>query len=169
MTPIRSRSASALLYSDRIYVFSDMLVNRLGNTPLRLIAKQSSSDVRYEELGRAIRHAIDDSIPWVEWEEFEREYDKLGDPITQALGIPNDDLGKAQRKSGSITVADWPNKTSYVYTKWVRKGLSGKPLENNYPPLAKDCSDEQLGEIALKCLQDSLEATLMANKKPRLQ
>jgi hypothetical protein len=166
-TPVRSRSAQVSLYGDVLYVFSDMLVHRLGMTPLRLESKFPRPEVDAVRLGRAVREAIDRSLPWVEWEEFERTYDKLGDPISQAFGIPNDDLNKAQKKSGRVTVEDWPDLTHYLCTKWTRTGASGKPMENTYPPLEKDCSDQELGEQVLNCLRDSLEATLAANKKRR--
>ncbi|WP_152670257.1 hypothetical protein [Lysobacter capsici] len=163
--PPRSHSAQVQLYRDGIYVFSDMLVNRLGRTPLRLEAQFEAASITPLDLGKAVRRAIDKSLPWVEREEFEARYDPLGDPISQAFGIPNKDLNKAGKQSGRVTVGDWPNKTYYECTAWIKKGTSGKPSAKEYPVLPKECSDEQLGVLVLEQLRDSLTETLAANKK----
>lgn len=163
--PPRSHSADAKLYRDHVYVFSKMLVNRLGQTPLRLEAKFDIGNIDPSGLGEAIRQAIDRSLPWVEWEEFERVYEPLGEPVSQAIGIPNKDLNKADMESGRVTVSDWPDEENYVFTPWVFKRTGGPPLRKRYPLLLKDCSDEQLGAQVLECLRDSLAETLAANKK----
>lgn len=164
-SPPRSHSAQVSLYRDSIYVFSDMLVDRLGTMPLRLVAQFEVTRVTPLDLGKAVRQAIAGSLSWVEWEEFEKLRASYGEPVSKALRIPNKDMNKADKQSGLASVADWPNKLHYVCTPWVKKGASGKPLTKAYPILAKDCSDEQLGSQVLECLRDSLAETLAANKK----
>lgn len=163
--PPRSHSADAKLYRDHVYVFSKMLVNRLGRTPLRLEAKFDVADIDPKGLGQAIRQAIDRSLPWVEWEEFEKVYEPLGEPVSQALGIPNRNLYRVDKESGRVSVNDWPEDPNYDFSVWVMKRNSGKSIDKEYSPLPKSCTDEQLGLYVLECLRDSLAETLAANKK----
>lgn len=144
-----------------------MLVNRLGNTPLRLEARFDLTDLSPQDFGKSIRHAIGMSLPWVEWEEFEQVYAPLGEPVSRALDIKNKDLNKADRESGSVSSEDWPDDQNYDLTAWVSKGTSGKPLDKEYSPLPKNCTDEQLGLHVLACLGDSLDETLVVNAKRR--
>lgn len=162
----RARSAQISLFLGHIYVFSDMLVNRLGTTPLRLVAAFDHS-VAAHDLGAAIRSALAESLPWVEWEEFEARHDSLGDPISKAYGIPNRDLTKVGKQSGRVTVDDWPDKPDYSYTAWVKKGTSGKVMDRDYPIASKGCTDHFLGDLVLRFLSDSLNETLAANR-PKL-
>ena len=160
----RARSAQVSLFSDRVYVFSDMLVDRLGTTPLRLVAA-FSFPAAPQDLGAAVRSALAESLPWIEWEEFKDHYDSLGDPISKAFGIPNKGLTKAGKQSGRVTVDDWPNKSHYSCTAWVKKGASGKPLGQGPAAIPKDCSDGFLGELVQRLLGDSLSETLALNKR----
>ena len=143
-------------------MFSDMLVNRLGTTPLRLVGVFDHPAP--QDLGAAIRLALAESLPWVEWEEFEARYDSLGDPISKAYGIPNKDLTKAGKQSGRVTVDDWPDKPDYSCAAWVKKGTSGNTLDRDVPVIPKDCSDHFLGSMVLELLGDSLAETLAANR-----
>jgi hypothetical protein len=144
-----------------------MLVNRLGQTPLRLEARFDLTDISPPDLGSSIRHAISVALPWVEWEEFEQVYMPLGEPVSRALGIKNKDLNKADRESGKVSIEDWPDDQNYDLTAWVSKGTSGKPIDKDYSPLPKNCINEQLGSYVLACLGDSLDETLMVNAKRR--
>lgn len=161
----RSQSAQVIQYQDRIYVFSSMLVDRLGKTPRRLIAQSETKALLPEELGRSIRSAIADSLPWVEFEEFQKKYSPDAEPVSSALGVRNKDLGKAERSSGRVTVADWPDASAFVITPWLSKRTSGSPIKTEDPPLPKDCSDKELGLRVIASLAVSLELTFEANRK----
>lgn len=164
-SPSRSQSAQVIQYQGRIYVFSSMLVNRLGKTPRRLIAQFETDSLPPEELGRSVRSAIADSLAWVEFEEFEKSYSSEAEPVSRALGVRNKDLGKAERSSGRVTVADWSDASAFVVTPWLSKRTSGSPIKTDDAPLPKDCSDKDLGLRVISSLTKSLGQTVEANRR----
>jgi hypothetical protein len=164
---MQTHSARAQLYGGKIHIFSDMVVDRLGRTPLALIAEFEAYDVveTPEKLGNAIRIALDQSLSWIEWKEFETKYAAVQDPVSRVLGISSEQLPKIQRSSGRVGVVDWQNKEDFLFAAWVMKGNSGTASNKGGSPISKSCSSKQLGEHVLKQLHDSLEATLKANNR----
>lgn len=162
---IHSRSAELSLYRNKLYVFACMLVDRLGTTPLQLVAEFEADSVTAEELGGSVRRALNESLPWVEWDEFLARYDGLGDPVAPALGVSSKEMARASRQCGRVSVDDWPDRADYAFTRWEVKGNSGKPMKPQSLPLPKACTDEELGLRVLSYLQESLKATLAANRK----
>jgi hypothetical protein len=161
MSP-KSRLATLVLRDGRIFVFSCMRIDGIGVTPRRLESSCALSGMDAAGLGHSVREAIEQSLPWVTREEFDRGIDDGVDPIGAALGLKERDIARALAKCGRITIADWPDDESYVVDRWAITGKAGRgiSLPSDRPAVRKDADDPTLGVAILLDLQDSLAANL---------
>jgi len=152
----RQKIADAFIYEDFVFVFSSMIVDGIGLTSRRIEFTSALAGVNEEALGKGLRLAMANSLPWVTWSEYVSDYEPHGEPISRAFGVANARLGTALNKAGRITLLDDSEKAEYQCTVWVRRGRKIEAYDDDFAPIAKEATDEQLGTMVVQRLKESV-------------